>query len=69
MPKNCTLLLLLLLPPLLLLLVVVVVVVAAAVFAQGIYHFIPEIMHVSRVHKFPDILWLQFMEHVMLFLL
>jgi len=34
---------------------------------QGIYNYIPETKHISRVYSVAAILWLQFMVHVMLF--
>ena len=33
---------------------------------QGTYHYIPETNHVSRVHSVADVLYLQFVLHVML---
>ena len=33
---------------------------------QGIYNYIPETYHVSRVYSFAAILYLQFMLHVMI---
>ena len=51
--------------------VVVVVVVVVLVFAimQGIYNYIPETNHVSRVCSVAGVLCLQFVLHVMLFCL
>jgi hypothetical protein len=34
---------------------------------QGIYNYIPETNHVSRVHSDATVLYLQFVLHVMLF--
>ena len=36
-------------------------------YMQGIYNYMPETNHASRVHNFVAILYLQFMVHVMLF--
>jgi len=36
---------------------------------QGIYNYIPETNHVSRVYNVAAVLYLQFMLHVMLFLM
>jgi hypothetical protein len=33
---------------------------------QGIYNYAPEVNHVSRVYSVADILWLQYIAHVML---
>jgi hypothetical protein len=34
---------------------------------QGIYNYIPETNHISRVHSVAAVLYLQFVLHVMLF--
>jgi flagellar basal body-associated protein FliL len=47
--------------------VVVVVVVVVATFMQGIYNYIPETNHASRVYNFAGILDLQFMLYTVLF--
>jgi len=36
-------------------------------FMQGIYNYIPETNHVSRVYSVAAVLYLQFVPHVMLF--
>ena len=47
--------------------IVVVVIVIVITSMQGIYNYIPETHHVLRVYSISDVLYLQFVLHVMLF--
>jgi len=48
--------------------IIIVIVIVIVMFSmQGIYNHIPETHHVPRVYNIADILYLQFVIHVMLF--
>jgi len=47
--------------------IIIIVVILVFTFTQGIYNYIPETDHVSRVHSVPAVMYLQFVLHVMLF--
>ena len=47
--------------------IVVIVIVIVITSMQGIYNYIPETHHVLRVYSISDVLYLQFVLHVMLF--
>jgi hypothetical protein len=43
------------------------VIISFFTFTQGIYNYIPETIHVSKVHSVAAVLYLKFVLHVMLF--
>jgi hypothetical protein len=43
------------------------IIILVITFMQGIYNYIPETNHVSRVYSVAGVLYLQFVLHVMLF--
>ena len=45
----------------------IIVIILVIAFVCGIYSYIPETNHVSRVHSVAAVLYLQFVLHVMLF--
>jgi hypothetical protein len=47
--------------------VVVIITIPVITLMHGIYNYIPETNHVSRVHSVAAVLYLQFVLHVMLF--
>ena len=51
---------------LLLLLLIIIIIILVITFMQGIYNFIPETNHVSKVYSVAAVLYLQFVLHVML---
>jgi len=52
---------------LLLLFIIIIIIILVITFLQGIYNYIPETNHVSRVYSVPAVLYLQFVLRVMLF--
>jgi len=46
---------------------VIIILIIGTTFMQGIYNYIPETNHVSRVYSDATVLYLQFVLHVMLF--
>jgi hypothetical protein len=47
--------------------IIVIIITLVITFMQGIYSYIPETNHVSRVYNVAAILYLQFLLYVMLF--
>jgi len=47
--------------------VTIIIIILVITFIQGIYNYIPETNHVSRVYSFAAVLYLQFVLHVTLF--
>ena len=47
--------------------IVTIIIILIISFIQGIYNYIPEINHCSRVHSVAAVLYLQFVLHVTLF--
>ena len=47
--------------------VVIIIIILFITFVEGIYNYIPETNHVTRVHSVAAILYLSFVLHVMLF--
>ena len=48
-------------------LIIIIIIIVFITLMQGIYNYIPETNHVSRVHSVASALYLQFVLHVMLF--
>ena len=47
--------------------IIIIIIMLAITFMHGIYNYIPETNHVSRVYSFVAVLCLQFLLHVKLF--
>ena len=47
--------------------IIIIIIIIAMTYMQGIYNYIPETNHVSRVHNVAAVLHLQSVLHVMLF--
>jgi hypothetical protein len=47
--------------------IIVIIIILVITFMQDIYNYLPETNHVSRVYIVADVLYLQFVLHVMLF--
>jgi len=47
--------------------IIIIIIVLVITFMQGIYNYILETNHVSRVYSIAAVLYLQFVLHVMLF--
>ena len=47
--------------------IIIIIITLVITFMQGVYNYIPETNHVSRVYSVADVLYLQFVLHVMLF--
>ena len=47
--------------------VIIIIIILVSTFMQGIYNYIPETNHVSRVYRVADVLYRQFLLHVVLF--
>ena len=47
--------------------IIIIIIIHLITFMRGIYNYIPETNHVSRVYSVAAILYLQFVLHVMLF--
>jgi hypothetical protein len=47
--------------------ITIIIIILVITFMQGIYNYIPETNHVSRVHGVAAVLCIQFVLHVMLF--
>ena len=47
--------------------IIIIIIIILLIFIQGIYNFTPEINDVSRVHSVAEVLYLQFVLHVVLF--
>jgi len=45
--------------------IIIIIIIIIITFRQGIYNYIPETNHVSRVYSFAAVLYLQFVLHVM----
>ena len=46
--------------------IIIIIIILVITFLQGIYNYVPETNHVSRVHNVAAVLYLQFVLHVML---
>jgi len=47
--------------------VIIIIIIRVITLMHGIYNYVPETNHVSRVYSVATILYLQFVPHVMLF--
>ena len=47
--------------------IIIIIIILAITIMQGIYNYIPETNHVSRVYTVAAVVYLQFVLHVMLF--
>jgi len=47
--------------------IIIIIIILVITFMQGIYNYIPDTNHVSRVRSIAAVLYLQFLLHVMLF--
>ena len=47
--------------------IIIIIIILVFTFMQGIYNYIPDTNHVSRVRSIAAVLYLQFLLHVMLF--
>jgi hypothetical protein len=48
--------------------IIIIIIIIIITFMQGIYNYVPETNHVSRVYSVTAVLYLQSVLHVMLFL-
>jgi len=52
---------------LVIIIIIIIIIILTFNFRQGIYNYIPETMHVSKVHTVAAVLYLQILLHAMLF--